>query len=135
MIIISNDEVKVVDIGNTSIWRALYSTIFVCLGSKIKKYNYASSFLKNGKCDGKDGYATAREFNLIRDELSKYPPSKMVYNLENKNEQPPWGNKISPVITSCSNYFTTADGKDLLFEIVSILCYAQVKGVNLEIRA
>lgn len=86
----------------------------------------AIDFLKLGTCDSSKGYDVARQINLIRDELSKYSPEKAVYDIDNPQKVAPWYGKLSPVVTSCANIFTTADGQDLLFELVSILCYAQV---------
>lgn len=43
----------------------------------------------------------------------------------------PWKGKLSPVITACANLYTTADGKDLLLEVVCILSYAQIKKVSM----
>lgn len=52
-------------------------------------------------------------------------------NAEDLNEIAPWGEHISEVITSLAHYFVTADGKDLLGELVSILSYANVLGLDI----
>ena len=59
----------------------------------------------------------------MRDKLSNYPPEELVYDINDRSKHAPWEGNISPVVTSCANFYTTADGKDLLFEIVSILTY------------
>lgn len=41
---------------------------------------------------------------------------------------------MSPVITSCANLYTTKDGRDLLFEIVSILCYGYYSNTDIHIE-
>lgn len=46
----------------------------------------------------------------------------------------PWKGRLSNVITSCANLYTTADGKDLLYEVVSILCYAEVAAVSVRVE-
>lgn len=77
---------------------------------------------------------TARQFNLIRDELSRYAPEKAVYDFRDLKKKAPWNNNLSSVITSCANLYTTTDGQDLLYEIVSILCYAGVKKVSVSVQ-
>lgn len=54
-----------------------------------------------------------------------------MYDIDNPKLLAPWKDNLSPVVTSCANMFTTADGQDLLFEIVSILCYTQVTKTNI----
>lgn len=126
MIIISEDQKRIIDIGEEDIWKAVYSTIISCIGYNKNKYPLVFDFIKNGKCYGENGYETARQFNLIRDELSRFPPEKAVYDIDNPSIEAPWKENLSPVITSCANLFTTEDGKDLLYELVSILTYAQI---------
>ena len=88
-------------------------------------------FLKTGKYEGQNGYEVAKQFNLLRDEFSKIKPSDIVYDCRDLKKKAPWAENISPIITSAANYYTTADGKDLLYEIVSIMCYAGVKKVSI----
>ena len=133
MNIVSSDEKRIVDVGGSDIWFSLYSTVETRLGSAKRKVPLAFAFMKTGKCAPKDGLETARQFNLIRDELSKYPPNKAVYNLNAPKKDAPWKNNLSQVITSCANLYTTSDGKDMLFETVSILTYAGIKGVAVEV--
>ena len=91
----------------------------------------AFDFLQSGKCEGKNGYEVAGQINLIRDALAQVSPDKAVYDIDNPKLLAPWKDNLSPVVTSRANMFTTADGQDLLFEIVSILCYAQVTKTNI----
>ena len=134
MIIQSIDGKRVVDVGGSDIWKAVYSTIVTCTGNNRKEYQFVIDFFKTGKCESKKGYDTARQFNLIRDKLSQFAPEKAVYDIDNPSLEAPWKGRLSPVITSCANLFTTADGKDLLFEVVSILTYAQITRTNIEIK-
>jgi hypothetical protein len=127
MRIITKDGKRSVDIGSSDIWIAIYSTaVDAFSGFKKRKISLAIKFMEDGSCSGEDGYEIARQFNLIRDELSTIEPEKVVYDINDRKKKAPWTGKISPVITSCANLFTTADGKDLLYEVVSILCYAQI---------
>ncbi len=110
-----------VSIGSSDTWLALVSTILIRVKDVKARYPYAYAFLKSGNCSAKNGLIAAREMNYIRDELASINPDDIVYDADDLTKQPPWGKDISPVITSCANYFTTADGKDLLAEIVCIL--------------
>ena len=76
--------------------------------------------------------AIAEQINQLRDELSQFPPEKAIYDIDNPKLPAPWDGKLSPVVTSCANIFTTADGQDLLYEIVSILCYAKIAKTSIE---
>ncbi len=119
-----------VDIGSNSIWKSLCSTIKAYIDMDGSKYPSAMAFFESGSCTGNEGYKVGRQINQIRDELSQIPPEKSVYDLDNPGLKAPWEGKISPVITSCANLYTTADGKDFLYEIVSILVYAQIMNVS-----
>lgn len=126
MRLVTKDGKRSVDIGGSDIWTSVYSTAVESFGLKKRNVSLALKFMETGKCDGKDGYEVARQFNLIRDEFAAVPPEKAVYDIYDRKKKAPWDGKISPVITSCANLYTTADGKDLLYEVVSILCYAQI---------
>jgi len=131
MRLLSEDGKRYVNIGGVDIWKSVYSTVVSCVGKKRKKYPLAFEVLETGNCEGKNGYDTARQINQIRDELSQFSPEKAVYDIDNPKVAAPWKGKLSPVVTSCANIFTTADGQDLLYEVVSILCYAQVAKTNI----
>ena len=54
------------------------------------------------------------ELDMIMDELKQLPPSAVVWDFEDKEKTPPWGDNISDDITDLSNYFVTGDGSDFL---------------------
>lgn len=130
MRLISSNLKRSVDVGGSDIWYSIYSTVEKRMGSFKKKIPLAIEFLKTGKCNSENALESARQFNLLRDELAKYPPSKAVYNMDDMSKLAPWADDLSPVVTSCANLYTTADGKDLLYEIVSILTYAYYLNVS-----
>lgn len=129
--IITADEKRLVDIGTSDTIFALYSTAKSLLGNK-KNISDGIEFLKSGTCKWHDCLCIARQINLIRDQLSQHAPAEIVYDINHPEIKAPWINNLSPVVTSCGNLFTTADGKDLLYEIVSILCYAAIKKCNIK---
>lgn len=123
MIIKTMDEKRYIDIGTSDNFIALYSTIRVRCESNFKEIGKALLFLEKGKCLNNEALETARQVNKIRDYLSQIEPVKMVYDYRKQDDVNPLLEKMSYVVTSCGNLFLTADGKDLLFEIVSILTY------------
>ena len=134
MRIVSSDYARIFEVGTFEIWSALSATIEVLISRKRKDITLALNFLSNGVCESKDCIECAKEFNLIRDCLSQFPPDNVVYDASNRSYVPDWAKNISPVITSCANFFTTSDGQDLLFEIVSILCYGGITGHRITIE-
>lgn len=134
LIVISEDGKRVVNVGGSDIWNSLYSTVEVRLRRSKSKISLALNFFKTGMCEAKDCDETARQFNLIRDMLSQCAPDKAVYDMYDREKDVPWKGRLSNVITSCANLYTTADGKDLLYEVVSILCYADVAAISVRIE-
>ena len=124
MIITTTDDKRYVDVGSEGIWKSVLSTAEVRLGSMKKQINLALTFLETGKCSAKNAFETARQFNLIRDAFSQIAPSSAVYDKDNRSAVAPWCSNLSGIITSCGNLYTTSDGKDLLYEVVSVLTYA-----------
>ena len=131
MVISSSDEKRFIDVGGADIWFCLYSTVCTRVKNAEKRFPLAIEVIKNGEYSGTEALEAARQINLIRDELAGISPDKVVYDVTNPTLVAPWEGRISPVITSCANFYTTADGKDLLFELVSILCYAAVAKVDI----
>ena len=130
MTIYTNDNEKMVSIGSATILFSVYSTVKVLLKRYSKQIELAEGFLQSGNCRSKDAIETARQINLIRDHLSRFSPDKAVWDYRDKSISAPWKCNLSPIVTSCSNLYTTADGKDLLFELVAILTYAGYKGLD-----
>lgn len=130
MVIHSSDNKRFIDVGSDIIWNALLSTVYVRLDYYKDQIPLALQFLQTKHCTAEDALATAIQFNLIRDALSKFKPDKVVFDRFDQTVKAPWGDQISEVITSLSHYFVTQDGKDLLNEIVSILSYANILGLD-----
>jgi hypothetical protein len=117
-----NAKNKTINVGTADFLHCFRSTI-----SKHVKSDQAPNalnFLKHGKLKHSNCLTVAREFNGIHDTLSSLNPAEVVWDIDNPSVSPPWGDNISPVITSLGNYFLTADGKDLFFEIIFLLQYA-----------
>lgn len=126
MIIVSGDNKRVVDVGTSDLLFSLYSTIIKRVKSVYADMPLAVEFLQKGECSSEKALETARQMNLIRDAMAGIPVERIVYDYTDEKKIPPWQGNISPVITSAANFFTTADGKDLLYEIVCILTYSHI---------
>ena len=58
-----------------------------------------------------------KELKEIQERLKLFSPSQVVWDIEDSNKNPPWGNELSESITDLSNYYVTSSGKDL-FEVL-----------------
>ncbi|MBR3362043.1 MAG: hypothetical protein IKG39_11950 [Lachnospiraceae bacterium] len=126
MRIVSEDEKRIVDVGTSDLFFSLYSTVIVRINNAKNEMPLAIEFLHKGECPYEKAQATARQINLIRDALASIPLEQIVYDYSDRTKVAPWEGNVSPVITSAGNFYITADGKDLLFEIASILVYADI---------
>ncbi len=130
MTIMSKDGIVLADVGNSEYWLLFYSTIITKLDSIKDSIPFALKFLENGTCEAADCLETARQLNLIRDKLSQLSTDELVFDYKDPANKKRKHIDISPIVTSCGNFFTTADGKDLIFELNSILCYAAYKKIS-----
>ena len=73
------------------------------------------------------------ELDTIEEELGKLPPNKVIWDIDDKKKQPPWGDNISKDITDLSNYFVTSDGEDFLTIFRHALEKSQELGLPIEI--
>ena len=112
-------------------------SFFSMVAYNLENGNWGSRFpvimneLYQGKleCDNTD--KALEELSIIKKELQKFSPEKVVWDIEDLSKQPPWGNDISKDITDLSNYFVTSDGNDFLTVFSHAL--EKAKEVNAEI--
>lgn len=128
----SSDYKKTVDVGNGSLWHALHSTaVFKISNDDIDLLQFAMIFLDSSTCHRDDAQITARQMELLKKRLAKIPPNEVVYDMNDIRKKAPWGDFISESITSCADLFTTADGKNLLDEIITLLKYADKSNTDI----
>ena len=133
MNIVSSDAKREIPLGGADTWQTLCSTIHYHLSVFSGQIPLVFAFLEKRHCASRECLSTAREFNVVRDRLSQLEPSQIIYDSGNPEKQPPWGNNISPVITSCANYLTSGNGDDLLAEIVKILIYGAYAKADIDV--
>ena len=125
MKIYTSDYKRSVDVGTGSVWNSVYSTAATYLSDSDKVFlQYGLDFLKSGKCAADDTQITARQMELIQRRFAKIAPMDAVWDMSNPSQRGPWHRGISSNVTSCANLYTTANGKDLFLEIISLLKYA-----------
>jgi len=131
MRIYTADEKRTVDVGMGSIWYSIYSTATVALSDDAKKsIPLAMAFLKTGECAAELAKKTQDQLERVREAFSTLGPDRAIYDLHKPDMPPPWSGNIASSVTSCANLYTTADGKDLFTEVLSLLEYAAEKNIS-----
>jgi len=104
------------EIGTGSFFNAFFSTIHANLESDKwgERFPIIMNDLYQGEISKANAEKALQELNEITSELSQLSPDKIVWDVEDRNARPPWGNDISSDITDLSNYFVTSTGRDLI---------------------
>ena len=104
------------EIGSGTFLFSFFSTVAVNLegGKWGSRFPVIMNKLYHGKIETNKVDKAIKEMEMIKSELKNYPPSKVVWDIEDLSQQPPWGDEISEEITDLSNYFITSDGEDLI---------------------
>jgi len=131
MTIYSSDYRRSVDVGTCSVWYSVYSTAVTHLSDDDKAFlQYGMDFLKSGMSAADDAQITARQMELIQRRFARIAPMDAVWNMDDPSQSGPWHYGIGSNVTSCANLYTTADGKDLFHEVISLLKYADMNGTD-----
>ncbi len=123
-------------VGTGSFLNAFFSTVAYNLENK----KWGSRFPKIMReiyqgYAGPDSIAEAiDELKVIKEELKRFSPDKIVWDFEDISIQPPWGSNISKDITDLSNYFVTSEGEDFISVFLMALENAKELGEGIEIR-
>lgn len=120
-------------IGSGDFVHSFFSTICCNLENQEwgSKFPYLMNKLYQGELAHQDVDDARAELAIIRKEFEKFPPEKVVWDIEDLDKQPPWGSDISPEIKSLSNYFVTCDGEDLFDEINKAFRESQLEKQNI----
>ena len=104
------------EIGSGDFLFSFFSTVAVNLegGKWGSRFPVIMNKFYQGKVKRNKVDKAIKEMEMIKSELKNYPPSKVVWDIEDLSQQPPWGDDISEEITDLSNYFVTNDGEDLI---------------------
>lgn len=117
-------------IGSGDFLHSFFSTICLRLenGEWGSKYPILMKTLYQGTLKHEFINDAINELVEIKKGLEKLPPQKVVWDIENLELMPPWGNDISSEITNLSNCFVTSEGEDL----ITLLSNALNKAKNLD---
>ncbi|PLR86563.1 hypothetical protein CVD25_03605 [Bacillus canaveralius] len=107
------------ELGHSDFVHSFFSTISYHLEKEGwgTKYPLLMNELYNDKLNWVDVSVAKSNLIEIEQELSKYSPERVVWDIDDLSKKPPWGDKISPKVTSLADYFATANGKTF-FEVI-----------------
>lgn len=116
-------------IGSGDFLHSFFSTICLRLenGEWGSKYPTLMKTLYQGTLKHEFINDAINELVEIKKGLEKLPPQEVVWDIENLELMPPWGNDISSEITNLSKYFVTSEGENL----ITLLSNALNKAKNL----
>lgn len=127
---------RIWEVGAGDFLHAFFSTVSYHLepGGWGSRFPVLMKSLYQGRLEAGKAGAALDELNVAQAELRSYPPSQVIWDIENLSAKPPWGDRISPAITDLSNYFVTSDGRDLIEVIRMALLRLQKTGGTLTIE-
>ncbi|BCQ25992.1 hypothetical protein NK8_41760 [Caballeronia sp. NK8] len=119
----------VTEIGAASFLNAFFSTVQGLLeqAGRGSRFPVISIDFYDGMVPSSKIKIALEELAEIQKELSKYSPSSIIWDIDDRTKEPPWGDDISEDITSLSNYFVTSTGRDLFETFLEIFRFAEKK--------
>lgn len=123
------------EIGTGSFFNAFFSTVSHRLEPKGwgTVYPILMNKLYYGELSPQDADAALRELLDVREKLKRFKPEDVIWDIENLEAKPPWGDNISKHISDLSNYFVTSTGKDLIELLTRVVGYLKQEGGKIEI--
>lgn len=103
------------EFGDSSFVHCFFSTI----SHHLEPNGWGSMYpelmneLYQGEMSHEHAEKAINDVNKIQELLKSYPPSAVIWDIEDLKQLPPWGDNISDEITDLSNYFVTSDGEDV----------------------
>lgn len=106
-------------LGDEEFVRAFFHNINYHLnkGTLEGKFPKILNDLSNRKLRLKDVPDARKELQVIQDRFKAISYKDVIWDIDNLNTKPPWGDEISESITSLSNYFVTSNGEDI-FKVI-----------------
>lgn len=127
---------KTFNIGSPDLLHAFFSTITF----HLEPNGWASRFpvLMDDLYSGKVSYEKIPrlkdELEEARIELARYPPSKVIWDIEDLSKQPPWRDEIAETTKSLADYFSNSLNSESLFDVLTrAIEYAQTEEADIEI--
>ena len=123
-------------VGTGDFFHAFFSTV----SARLEPDGWGTRFpvlmneLYGGELAADHAASALAELDQVRGELRRLPPSDVVWDVEDRAEQPPWGDDLSEEITDLGNYFVTEDGKDLIETAAEAIAEAGRAGAPLRVE-
>jgi hypothetical protein len=110
-------------IGPGGVLHALFSTIAVRLeaGQWGSRFPLIMNGLYGGSLPAAHAKAAMVEMTTIREELSQLLPALVVWDIEQPDQKPPWGDQVGDHVKHMAHYFMTITGRNLVDEIIDNL--------------
>lgn len=124
------------EIGKDDFLKSWFSSINYHL-EKCKwgnKYPLLMNNFYRGEILNSNLEAFKKEVLETKKELKKIKPKDVIWDIEDRSKQPPWGDKISKDITSLANYYITCNGKDYYEILLKAIDRAIEDNSNIEIK-
>jgi 2,3-bisphosphoglycerate-dependent phosphoglycerate mutase len=125
----------ITDIGPGGILHSLFSTIAVRLegGQWGERYPVIMDKLYQGVLGRADAVPALTEMRQITEQLSRLDPTQVVWDIEEPDQEPPWGLAVGPHVGNMANYHVTPGGRNLIKVIIENLESLRDCGGSLEI--
>jgi len=116
-------------LGNGDFVHSFFSTVCYNLenGAWGSRFPCLMNCLYQGEISHENVDELRDELLIIQKEFLTLSTEKIIWDIEDLSKQPPWGEDISPKITSLSNYFVTSDGEDLFNEMFKAIHESQAE--------
>jgi len=122
-------------VGNGDFMHAFFSTICYHLEEKHwgSKYPHLMNELYQGRLKKNNLGKAIAELKDIKERLKEFLPAEVIWDIDDLDAKPPWGDNISAEIKDLSTYFVTNDGEDLVSVLGNALAKADVLNEDLYI--
>ncbi len=124
------------EIGTPDFLHSFFSTISFHLEPNGwgTRYPELMKGLYNGKLKHDAAEKVLHDVLEIREELKAYVPDDVVWDIDDTEAKPPWGDNISSEITSLSNYYVTSTGRDLFKVLIDCLEFSVANKYDITIE-
>jgi 2,3-bisphosphoglycerate-dependent phosphoglycerate mutase len=118
------------ELGRGDFVHAFFSTI----SARLEPEGWGTRFpvlmteLYQGEMPKAHAAHALEELRTARKELLTFSPTEVVWDIENRSAQPPWGMNISSDITLLANYFVTSTGRDMFDTMIEDLEFLRDQG-------
>ncbi len=110
------------ELGSSEFVHAFFSTISGnCEESWGAAYPHLMKELYQGRLNAENAGVALTELQDALEKLNQLPVSNLIWDINNKEATPPWGDQIAPSITSLGDYFVTSVGRDMFTVLAEAL--------------